>query len=171
MAQQYRSYELPPKEAPKTSERRNPAALFRRASFNRQQHGARRFLAVLLALLSLAGAVIWGGGGPEAWARLAPLWWGVIGAIVLQVALTYGQWVFGGPGWWNPLYVGCWGASTLTTVLGYWPLVHPWLTGQILALSDGPTSLLGYYAPHLAGGIIVALAALFDWLPEQTLLD
>jgi len=152
--------------------RRNPAALFQRGMFHNQQHGVRRFLAVLLALLSLVGALIWGGGGVDAWRQLAPVWWGVVGALLFQGLFTYGQWVFGGPGWWNPLYLICWGASTLMTVLGYWPLVHRWVAAQLLALAGGnATSVLGYYAPWLAGGIIIIVAALLDWLPEQTLLD
>lgn len=150
--------------------RRNPTAIFKRGTFTRQQNGTKRFLAVLLALISLTGAVIWGGGGPGAWAALTPLWWGVVGAAVLQVVLTYGQWVFGGPGWWNPLYLICWGVSTTTTVLGYWPMVHGWLTAKVLAVT-GAESTAGYYAPWIAGAIIIIVAAAMDWLPEQTLLD
>lgn len=158
------------KGAPKAERRRNPTALFRRSAFARQQNGAKRFLAILLFLVSVAGAVIWGGGGPAAWAALTPLWWGVVGALVLQGVMTYGQWVFGGPGWWNPLYLLSWGVSTLTTVLGYWPLVFDWLTTRVRAVA-GAESTAGYYAPWIAGAIIVAVAAGLDWLPEQTLLD
>lgn len=162
----YDSDEPPPR-------RRSSAALFKRGTFTRQQTGVRRFLAVSLFLLSVAGAVIWGGGGPAQWAAFQPLIWGIIGALVLQGLTTYGQWVFGGPGWaWlNPLYLVCWGISTATTVLGYWPLVHPWLSGRIQAAFGGPATTLGYYAPWLASGIIVIVAAGLDWLPEQTLLD
>jgi hypothetical protein len=148
---------------------RRGAALFRRASFARQQSAVRRGLAVGLVLISVGGAVLWGGGGVEAWRSLSPTWWGVVGALALQLACTLGQWVFGGPSWWNPLYLLALCASTLTTVLGYWPLTHPWLTAQIAALTAGGAA--AYYAPWIAGGIIAAAAVSADWLPEQVLLD
>lgn len=155
--------------ATEESAARRSAALFRRGAFTRQQAGARRWLAIVLVLLSAGGAVLWGGGGTAAWLALAPVWWGVAGALALQVAFTYGQWVFGGPGWWNPLYLLCLCGSALTTVLGYWPIVHPPLARWLRGI--GPGAALGYYAPWLAGAIIVLAALVIDWLPEQTLLD
>lgn len=162
------SREIPDDDQP-PGPRRSPA-LFRRAAFHRQQTNARRTLALVLVLVSVTGALLWGGGGSAPWLALSPNWWGVAGALALQGLLTWGQWVFGGPTWWNPPYLLCLGGSAATTVAGYWPLMHKPFTGWIAAQAGAETSL-AYYAPWLAGGIIVAAALYADWLPEQELLD
>lgn len=149
---------------------RRGSGLFRRAALNRQRGRARRVFAGILYILSFIGAVIWGGGGVDTWLALTISWWGLLGAVALQVAFTYGQWVFGGADWFNPFYLACLIGSTTTTVLGYGPIVHPRLTAWVERVA-GTESIAGYYAWWLAGGIIVAVALFADWLPEQELLD
>ena len=124
-------------------------------------------IAGIILLASVAGAVLWGGGGVSSWQALTPLSWGAAAALVVQIGCTSIQWTFCAD-WWNPFYLGALFFSTATTMLGYWPLVHVPLTAAIVTQA-GAASFAGYYASFVAGLLILAFALILDILPEKVL--
>lgn len=146
--------------------KRGRASIVSRATLARRQPMIQRLLALLIFGVSLVGALLWGGGGAERWLALSPLWIGVIATFVVQAICTGVQWVFCSD-WYNPYYLIALGVSTLTTVLGYWPLTHGALSAMIEQMAG--EAAVGYYAGWIAGAVITLAAILTDILPEKIL--
>jgi hypothetical protein len=162
MSNYYRSYEPPQREPEKS---RGPA-LFSRKQLARQQTATERFVAFALLAVSWAGVLIFGGGGADAWLARSPLWAGFAAALVTQAICTRVQWVYATQRWRSPWWLVSFGISTTGTLLGFWPLVHPWVTG-VLQSAQVPAAT----APAFAGAILVFAAAALDYMPEQILTD
>jgi hypothetical protein len=145
------------------------AALLRREQLRNYRGLMRRSLALALFGVSLAGALIWGGGGLDAWWAWTPNPMGIAVAVAIQAVATGVQWVFGGNDWWNPLYLGAVGASSATSILGYWPLAHPWATALLVGVAG--ESMVGYYSPWIVGAAIIAALIAADVLPERVLIS
>jgi hypothetical protein len=139
-------------------------ALFSGRKLAGQQSGLERFVAILLLLLSLAGSVLAGGGGVEAWAALRPLWWGALAALALQGVLSYVQWVYC-TRWASWQYLSAVAVSSALTLIGFWPLAHPWLVG-VLEWARVPAAM----APNYAGALLIVVALGIDLFPERTLV-
>ena len=164
---------LPKPDAPKPSAppvpRRAPArsgaAIARRSDLARHQPTLERLVAAFLLLISLGGSVLFGGGTDD-WLAMSPNWIGAVVALVVQVAVSFGQWVYADntAPWYSVLVL----VSTGMTVAGYWPLVHPWLTMQVTAFTTG--GAIAVYAAWIAGALIAVFAIVVDIVPERILL-
>lgn len=146
------------------AERPRGPALFSGAKLARQQSGFERFVAVLLLLVSLAGSVLAGGGGVSRWLELSPIWWGAGAALVVQALLSYVQWIYAAT-WKRWQYLGAVLVSSALTIIGYWPLAHPWLV-SVLQSAQVPA-----LTAQVLGGVLLAVAAMgADVFPEKTLV-
>lgn len=142
------------------------AAIFSRRQLARQQTATERFVAFVLLLVSFAGVIIFGGGGAAAWLALTPNAIGAVTAFVVQCVCTRVQWVYALQRWRSPGWLVAFGVSTAGTLLGFWPLAHPWLVG-LLQLAQLPE----LSAQIVAGLLLIIGAGLLDYLPEQILTD
>lgn len=146
------------------SDRDDSPAILSRSGLARQQRGALRLIAALLIGSSIAGAVLWGGGGVGPWLALTPNWVGVVAAGVLQGIVTWLQYVFCEHGGRSPVYMLALGVSTTLSTLGYWPLLSPGLIALLL-LAQVPS----YSAPIVAGVALFLLLGAIDVIPEKIL--
>jgi hypothetical protein len=158
----FRAYEPRPQE-PQTP--RGPA-LFSRKQLARQQTATERLIAFVLLAFSWLGVLIFGGGGLDNWLARSPLWAGFAAALVTQAICTRVQWVYAAQRWRSPWWLISFGISTIGTLLGFWPLLHPWVTG-VLQLAKVPAAT----APIFAGVALILGAGLLDYLPEQILTE
>lgn len=142
------------------------SAIFKRADLARNQTALERFIAGLLLLVSLAGSVLAGGGGVEAWRQLVPSWLGAAAALAVQLVCTWGQWTYAAKRWGSYWWLLAFGASLSMTVAGFWPLAHPSIVA-LLMWGQVPATT----APYIAGGLLVLLAGVLDYLPEQILTE
>lgn len=155
--------DLGPEERPA----RRSASLVSRAALARQQPVVQRLIAFTVMAVSFAGAVLWGGGGAERWLTLTPNWAGAGAAFLVQAGCTYVQWTHCDDSW-NPWYLLALAVSTTTTVLGFWPLTHPALSGMVQSFAE-PSPYAAFYGPWVAGLLIVLVAGVLDVLPEKIL--
>ena len=122
-------------------------------------------LAVTILLVSVIGAVVWGGGGYSAISAGQGNITGALSALLLQLACTWVQWTFANRVWSWP-YVLSLAISTTTTVLGYFPIAAPvlyvWLIDRF-ALSATNTE----WAVRV---LVAVVAALADMVPERRLV-
>jgi hypothetical protein len=160
-----RSHTPEPDDDDRASRPRGPA-LFSRRQLARHQTATERFVAFALLALSWVGILIFGGGGIDAWVALAPVWAGFAAAAAVQGVCTRVQWVYAAARWRSPWWLLSFGVSTTGTLLGFWPLAHPWLSG-VLQSAQVPADT----APYFAGAALIFLAGMLDYLPEQILTD
>lgn len=146
------------------SDRDDGPAILSRRGLARQQRGALRLIAAVLIGSSIAGAVLWGGGGVGPWLALAPNWVGVAAAGILQGIVSWLQYVFCERGFRSPVYTFALGISTTLSTLGYWPLIGPALIA-FLRWAQVPD----YSAPIVAGIAVFILLGLIDIIPEKIL--
>ncbi len=142
------------------------SAIVTRTALASHQPTIKRALACALWGVSLAGGLLWAGGGIGPWQAFAPNWWGVGAALAAQLVCSAVQWV-----WCHDLNRYYWLAlavSSTTTALGYWPLLHPNLTRTITAF-DGALWHVG--GPYIAGVLIVIGAIIADVYPERVLTN
>lgn len=145
---------------------RRGTALFSRTALARSQTTTERFVAFLFLALSFIGAVLFGGGGVEAWLQLAPNWVGAGAAFVGQIVCTRIQWTYAARRWRSLWWLLAFAVSTAGTLAGFWPLAHQPVVGVLTwAQVPAPTAV------SLAGGLLVIGAGLLDYLPEQILTD
>jgi hypothetical protein len=161
-----RSYTYRAQEPEPEPEKPRGPAIFSRKQLARQQTATERFVAFALLAVSWAGVLIFGGGGADAWLARSPLWAGFAAAFVTQAICTRVQWVYAAQRWHSPWWLISFGLSTTGTLLGFWPLVHPWVTG-VLQSAQVPAQT----APAFAGALLVLAAGALDYLPEQILTD
>lgn len=139
-------------------------AIISRARLARQQTALEQVTAVLLLLLSLAGSLLAGGGGVEAWLSGRPAAWPAVAAGVVQFGLTAVQWIYAAQGWRSWRYLAAVAGSSALTLVGFWPLAWPWLTAVALWLQVPSAN-----APAVAGGALVLASVALDIWPERTL--
>lgn len=144
-------------------DRKGPA-VFSRAKLARQQTAFEQLFAWALLIVSFSGSLLAGGGGVAAWSSWAPNWWAAGAALVLQAFATWVQWIYANRSWRSWRYLAAVAASSALTLLGYWPLAHPWMVRRLVALE-----LPAANAPIVAGGLIVLAAVWLDVFPERTL--
>lgn len=149
-----------------TKNSRSRTAILRRDAVARLRVPLERGLAVFLLLISFSGAMLWGGGGLNAWLTWQINIYGAAAAFVIQGLCTTFQYAYAKDWykslrWWIVL-----GISTTTTVLGYLPITEPYITNKLLELG-----IVAESAPIFSTAIIIVLAALIDFFPEHMLLD
>lgn len=142
------------------------SALFKRDELARNQTAIERFIAGMLLLVSLAGSVLFGGGGFEAWRHLAPNWLGAAAALAVQILCTWAQWTYAEQRWGSYWWLAAFGVSLALTAAGFWPLAHPQFVAGLIWCQVPATT-----APYIAGGLIVVLAGVLDYMPEQILTE
>ncbi|NTV62579.1 MAG: hypothetical protein HGA65_03450 [Oscillochloris sp.] len=151
-----------------THEEKEPlrkSAIVSRAALARRQPTVMRGLALGLYGVSVAGAVIWGGGGMAAWMAFIPNVPGLLATLAAQAVCSGVQWVFAHNPW-NPYYLAALAVSSATTTLGFWPLVHPGLAHMIQSWGG---AVWTFYGPYLAGVMIILGAIIADIYPERVL--
>lgn len=151
-------------EAQEAQERGRGPAIISRARLARQQTALEQITAVLLLLLSLAGSLLAGGGGVEAWLSGKPAAWPAVAAGLLQLGLTAVQWIYAGASWRSWRYILAVAGSSGLTLAGFWPLAHPWMTAVALW-----AQLPAANASAAAGAALVLAALALDIWPERTL--
>lgn len=140
------------------------AALFSRKDLARSQTTSERFVAFALLAISFGGSILFGGGGAESWLARAPNWIGLAAALIAQSLFTRWQWIYALKRWRSLWWLGAFAGSTAMTVAGFWPLTHPYLWAGLQAAQVPAQS-----AWWLAAVILVVLAGVLDFLPEQIL--
>lgn len=142
------------------------AAIFSRQGMARNQAATERFIAAVLLLASLAGSVLFGGGGVDQWRQLAPNLIGAGAALAGQLVCTWVQWTYAAQRWGSLPWLMSFGASLGMTAAGFWPLTHARVTSYLMWAQVPETT-----APYIAGVLIVLLAGFLDYLPEQILTE
>lgn len=133
-------------------------AVLAKQDLARHQRTVKRVAAGILLFFSATGAVIWGAGGWESLAKNTVNWWGLGLGLALQVLCTGIQMIFASEGWKSNFYRVSILTSTITTMLGYYPvlllLVALWLNvanlpwwAQILLVF--PAALLFFQADKI----------------------
>jgi hypothetical protein len=150
-------------QEPEPEKSRGPA-IFSARRLARQQTGVERFAAILLLIVSLIGSVLAGGGGVERWLVLRPVLWSATAAGVLQLVLSYVQYTYC-IRWTSWQYLGAVLLSTTLTLIGYWPLAHPWMV-DVLEWVRVPSVT----APYWASALLIIAAVGIDLFPERTLV-
>lgn len=143
--------------------RREGAAVFRRSSFTRHRTNTQRAGAIILWLTSVAGALLWGGGGWEAWSSLTPNVLLAGFALVLQGVVSWSQ-VVSSDRPFGAQYLSSLAISVGTSLAGYLPLLGFWL-GQAFGIALWTP--LWWFATAVT--MLLAIAA--DVVPERTLFE
>jgi hypothetical protein len=156
-----KSYTYRPTEPP-AEEKPRGTAIFSARRLARQQTGFEQFMAVVLLFVSLIGSIIAGGGGVERWAAGEFLIWTALAAFALQCVLSYVQYVYCAH-WGSWQYLIAVSVSLALTLVGYWPLAHPWLVDALI-WARVPAAT----APYWAGGLLVIVGLGVDLFPERT---
>lgn len=146
---------------------RRPGAVFRRAQIRQARGWFERLSAIAVLLLSLFGSVMaWAGGFVKfAAAPLNPIAWGL--GLLSQAILTFLQWMYRAQGFAHPVYLISLGIDVALTVLGFGPIVAPWLTARIVEARWLPLD----QAAIVAWGVVAISAFAMAWYPEDRLID
>lgn len=136
------------------------SAIVSRSTLRRQRGAIERWTALVGLFISFAGTIAALAGG---WPSLignphvAP----IVGGLLVQGLLTYLQWHYYDLRWIStPSRV----IDAALTALGYGPLFHPWLMGQLAARD--------VFEPWYVAWAIVGLVSYgLAWYPESRLIE
>jgi hypothetical protein len=157
-----KSYTYEARDEKPTEEKPRGTAIFSARRLARQQTGFEQFMAVVLLFVSVIGSTIAGGGGVERWAAGQFILWTAVAAFALQCVLSYVQYVYCVQ-WTSWQYLVAVAVSLTLTLIGYWPLAHPWLV-DVLIWARVPALT----APYWAGALLVIVGLGIDLFPERT---
>jgi hypothetical protein len=143
--------------------RRDTPALFRRSAITRHRSATQRAGAVLLWVISVSGAVLWGGGGWSQWAAYTPNVATALLALVVQLLTSWAQ-LTASDRRLSIQYLAALTVSSGTTLAGYVPLVN-------LGLADWFGVQVWTPWWWLAIMIVVVAAVAVDVVPERTLFE
>lgn len=147
---------------------RRPGAVLKRSQLRQARGWFERAAAIAVLFLSLIGSLLtWSGGiGPLVANPGNGLTWGL--AIGSQAVLTAIQWMYRAQGFTHPWYLGSLALDMILTVLGYGPVVAPWLTRRLIAAG---LPLPVEQAAIIAWAIVTIAAFAMAWYPEDRLVD
>ena len=154
---------VPVAPTPRAPARRDSPALFKRRQVTQYRSLTDRGGALLLWVVSVVGAVLWGGGGWTAWSSLNPHWPLAALALVVQLITSWFQ-IVGSARWRSVQYLAPLALSAAMTLLGYLPLIYLGLVLWFGVQAWTPW----WWAANVA--VFVAAVAI-DVVPERTFLE